>query len=96
MGHVGNEIAETGIDDVGLRVLPIGTFIEATAVDSSASGRRGDNPRGVAPQALNFCGSVEPPVVGGPTTGRGTFGWPPPILEGVDSLAPENSSLSNR
>ncbi|MER5838485.1 DUF2520 domain-containing protein, partial [Streptomyces sp. NPDC002130] len=27
MGHVGNEIAESGTDDLGLRALPIGTFI---------------------------------------------------------------------
>lgn len=26
-GHVGNEIAESGTDDLGLRALPIGTFI---------------------------------------------------------------------
>ncbi|MFF1944574.1 hypothetical protein ACFVWF_20820 [Rhodococcus qingshengii] len=95
MGYVGNEIAETGTDDLGLRALPIGTFIaEAdgtgwiwTSYDFQILTKRSksttsmaraywpntrpehhprtvveldvDDPAGVAPQALNFCGTVE-------------------------------------
>ncbi|MBW0285013.1 hypothetical protein AS590_06595 [Prescottella equi] len=62
MEHVGNEIAESGTDDVGLRALPIGAFIaEAdgtawmqTSYDFQIPGR--------CAQALSFFGTMEPPI----------------------------------
>jgi hypothetical protein len=59
MGHVGNEIAETGTDDLGLRALPIGTFI--AVADGTAWIQTSYNFQipGALRTGMNFCGTVE-------------------------------------
>jgi len=62
VGHVGNEIAESGTDDLGLRALPIGTFIaEADGTAWMQTGYDFQIP-GRCAQALSFFETMEPPI----------------------------------